>query len=126
MSKICIVEDEPSILEMYRMRFQADGHEVFSAGDGAEGLKVIRESLPDLVLLDLMMPIMDGYQVLTELRADPAIAKTKVYICSNLGQTSEIEQGMAKGADGYFVKSSLTPTELVKEVERVLKVAKVE
>jgi DNA-binding response OmpR family regulator len=119
--KLCIVEDEPALLEMYKMKFTAEGYEVLTAANGVEGLKLIKESKPNLVLLDLMMPIMDGFQVLAELRKDPATAKTVVYIFSNLGQSSEIERGIAEGANGYFVKSSLTPTQLATEVKKILK-----
>jgi CheY-like chemotaxis protein len=121
MPKICLVEDEAVLLDLYRMKFQSEGYEVVTAANGVEGLKVIRESKPDLVLLDLVMPQMSGHQVLKELRQDPATAKILVYICSNLGQSNEIEQGMAEGANGYFVKSSLTPTQLAQEVKKILK-----
>lgn len=119
--KICIVEDEPSLLEMYQMKFTADGYQVVTASDGEAGLKVIKEEKPDLVLLDLVMPRMDGYQVLGALRKDPATAKTVVYIFSNLGQSSEVERGIAEGANGYFVKSNLTPSQLAEEVKKILK-----
>lgn len=120
MKKICIIEDEPSLLEMYKMKFTADGYEVFIAHDGIEGLEVIRANKPDLVLLDLVMPRKDGYEVLRDLRADPATAKQVVYIFSNLGQGAEIEKGIAEGANGYFVKSNLTPSQLAEEVKKIL------
>jgi len=121
MKKICIVEDEPSLLEMYKMKFTAEGYEVITASDGVFGLAAIKDSKPDLVLLDLVMPRMDGYQVLKELRSNPETAKQLVYIFSNLGQGAEIEKGIAEGANGYFVKSNLTPTQLAEEVKKILK-----
>jgi DNA-binding response OmpR family regulator len=121
MKKICIVEDESSLLEMYKLKFETEGYQVITASDGQAGLAAIKESQPDLVLLDLVMPRMDGYQVLQALRADPKTSKLVVYIFSNLGQGSEIEKGMAEGASGYFVKSSLTPSELALEVKKILK-----
>jgi len=122
MSKtICIVEDEPALLEMYRIKFTAEGYEVVTASNGEDGLKLIKKSQPDLVLLDLVMPRMDGYQVLAALRQDPVTVKTVVYIFSNLGQSSEVERGIAEGANGYFVKSNLTPSQLAAEVKKILK-----
>lgn len=120
MKKICIVEDEAALLEMYKLKFVAEGYQVTTASNGQEGLAVIKESMPDLVLLDLMMPRMDGFQVLQALRADQQTVKLVVYIFSNLGQGSEIEKGMAEGANGYFVKSSLTPSQLAAEVKKIL------
>jgi len=119
--KICIVEDEPALLEMYNMKFTAEGYQVLTANNGEDGLKMIQKSNPDLVLLDLVMPRMDGYQVLAALRKNSETLKTKVYIFSNLGQSSEVERGIAEGADGYFVKSNLTPSQLAVEVGKILK-----
>lgn len=119
--KICIVEDEPALLEMYKLKFSSEGYQVVTASNGEEGLKTIKKEKPDLVLLDLVMPRMDGYQVLAELRKDPDTVKTVVYIFSNLGQSSEVERGIAEGANGYFVKSNLTPSQLAEEVKKILK-----
>ncbi|NCN25128.1 response regulator [Candidatus Falkowbacteria bacterium CG10_big_fil_rev_8_21_14_0_10_37_14] len=118
--KIVLVEDEQFLLEMYKMKFTADGYEVYTASNGVEALKVIAESKPDIVLLDLVMPKMDGYETLKHLRADAATAKLKVYLLSNLGQTGEIDRGVKEGANGYFVKSSMTPSQLSAEVKKVL------
>ena len=120
MKKICIIEDEISLLEMYKLKFTTGGYEVITAGDGEAGLAAIKSSKPDLVLLDLVMPRMDGFQVLKTLRAEAETAKLVVYIFSNLGQSSEIDKGMAEGANGYFVKSSLTPSQLASEVKKIL------
>ena len=119
--KICIIEDEKALLEMYKLKFQAEGYEVCGAGDGTEGLKVITANQPDLVLLDLIMPKMDGFEVLKKLRANDATKNLQVYVFSNLGQSSEIDKGMDLGANGYFIKSSMTPTELAKKVKTILK-----
>ena len=117
--KICIVEDDQSIQEMYKIKFMAEGYEVSTANNGEEGLATIKEAKPDLVLLDLVMPKMDGFEVLKRLQADESGKKPIVYVLSNLGQSSEIEKGINEGADGYFVKSNMTPTQLAEEVKRI-------
>lgn len=121
MKKICIIEDEVALAEMYKIKFSKEGYDVKVATNGVEGLKLIKEAKPDLVLLDLVMPRMDGFTVLKELRADPATAKLTVYVFSNLGQSTEVEQGLKEGANGYFIKSSLTPSQLVEKVKAILK-----
>lgn len=118
--KIVIVEDEEAILEMYKMKFAAEGFEVVGAADGEAGLKAVKEAKPDLVLLDIMMPKMDGYEVLRQIRADEDIKGTKVFLLTNLGQSTEVEKGTKEGADGYLIKSNMTPTELAKKVKEIL------
>jgi CheY-like chemotaxis protein len=106
---------------MYKMKFESAGHQVILAPDGQEGLNAARLEMPDLVLLDMVMPKMTGLQVLEQLRADPETKNLKIYVLSNLGQTGEISQGMKEGANGYLIKSNLTPTQLLEMVENVLK-----
>lgn len=118
--KIVIVEDEVFLSEMYKMKFSAEGYDVYTAANGEEALKVVSEVMPDILLLDLVMPKMDGYEVLKKLRADEKTSKLKIYVLSNLGQTGEVDKGLEEGADGYFVKSSMTPTQLADEVAKIL------
>lgn len=118
--KIAIVEDETFLLDMYKIKFQSEGYEVITAANGEEGLKQVTETMPDLVLLDLVMPKMDGYEVLRALRANEKTKNLKIYLLSNLGQSGEIDRGKKEGADGYFVKSSLTPTQLAEEIKKIL------
>jgi len=109
MKKVLIIEDEEFILDMYKIKFEQSGYSVEIAYNGEEGLEKIKILKPDIVLLDLMMPKMDGYQVLEKVRADDDIKNTKIHILSNFGQDDEIKKSMAQGADGYLVKSSITP-----------------
>lgn len=118
--KILIVEDEPFLSEMYQTKFESLGYAVLMAYNGEEGLAVMRKEKPDLVLLDIIMPVMDGYEVLKVVRAEPQLKHTLIVIFSNLGQDEEITKGMQLGADDYLVKSNLTPSELVAKVEKVL------
>lgn len=120
MTKILLVEDDEALSGMYKMKFQQEGYDISVAGNGEEGLEQIKQKKPDLVLLDLILPQKDGYQVLEEIRQDKDIKDIKVFILSNLGQNGEVEKGKQKGADDYFIKANLTPARLVEKVrERV-------
>lgn len=117
--KILIVEDEPFIADMYKLKFEGEGYDVAVACNGEEGLDMAMQNLPDLILLDIVMPKLDGYQVLQELKSHEVTKRIKVFILSNLGQNDEIEHGLAIGADGYFVKANLTPSQLTGNIEKI-------
>lgn len=118
--KILIIEDEAFLSEMYQTKFESLGYTVLSADNGQAGLDMMRSEKPDIVLLDIIMPVMDGYTVLRNIRQDADLKNTLVVIFSNLGQEEEITKGLQMGADDYLVKSNLTPTELVHKIEVVL------
>jgi DNA-binding response OmpR family regulator len=118
--KILIVEDEPFLTEMYKVKFEAIGYEVLTADNGERGLAAMRQHKPDIVLLDIIMPVMDGYTVLKAVRQDPDLKHQLIVIFSNLGQEEEVTKGLQLGADDYLVKSNLTPSELLQKVEAVL------
>ena len=107
---------------MYRLRFEKDGYTIFIAHRGKDGIDIAVKEQPDLILLDVVMPEMDGYQTLQKMKANPKIKKLRVIFLSNLGQHDQVEAGMKMGAEGYIIKSSLTPSSLVAEVEKILKV----
>ena len=108
------------IAEMYRLRFSLSGYDVVLACDGAEGLKAIAKEKPDLILLDIIMPNVDGYEVLRQIRANRDTAQLLVCIISNLEQIKEVKSGLAAGADYYFTKSKYTPGELLRLVNRAV------
>jgi len=118
--KILIVEDEEFLTEMYRTKFESLGYTVFNAPEGKKGLELMRKEKPDLVLLDIIMPDIDGYEVLKEVRRSPELKNLLVVVLSNLGQEEEVTKGMQLGADAYFVKSDLTPTQLVEKAEGII------
>ena len=118
--KILIVEDEPFLSDMYKVKFASLGFAVVTADNGEKGIATMRQEKPDVVLLDIIMPVMDGYTVLKEVRADPELKQQLIVIFSNLGQEEEVTKGMQLGADDYLVKSNLTPTELIKKIDAVL------
>lgn len=124
MKKILIIEDEKTLLEMYRIRFEKAGYEVFAAANGQRGIETAQKEKPDLILLDILMPNADGYQVIQALKKDPQTKNIPILVFSNLGQPEEIEKGLKLGADDYVIKTDLTPTELTNKVERMITRAK--
>lgn len=120
MNKLLIIEDYDYIADMYKIKFDQEGYEVFMAADGIKGIEIAQKEKPDLILLDLVMPKVDGYQVLQALKGNPETRNIKVYILSNLVQDTEVNKAFALDADGYLVKASLTPSQLADNVKRIL------
>lgn len=118
--KVLVVEDEHMLAEMYATKFSMDGFEVDKAFDGAAGLEKAKVMLPDVILLDVIMPKLDGFAVLKELRADAKFDKTPVLLLTNLGQDDDIKKGKELGADDYFVKANHTPADVVVKVKELL------
>ncbi len=118
--KILIIEDEKYLLEMYQSRFEKSGHQVLTAANGRTGLKLAQRERPNLIILDILMPTMDGFEVVKKIRADSQLKKIPILILSNLGQPDEIKEGLRLGADDYVIKTDLTPSELLEKAERML------
>ncbi|MDD4271621.1 MAG: response regulator [Patescibacteria group bacterium] len=119
MPKILIVEDEEYLSDMYKIKFEQAGYATVIAHDGLEGFELAKREQPDLVLLDLILPKLDGFKVLAQIRKEPSTKKIKIFILSNLGQSDEVNKGMATGADGYFIKANLTPSQLLEKVDAI-------
>jgi len=117
--RMLVVDDDPVILKLLRISFEMEGFEVLSAADGQEGLQRARSEHPDVVLSDVMMPRVDGLQLLAELKADPATARLPVVLLSAKAQNAEVRQGLAMGADDYVTKP-FDPLELLDRVNAVL------
>ena len=119
---VFIVEDDRFLLDMYVMKFNERGFLVDTAFGGQEALdKLAKDNLkPDIVLLDIVMPGVNGFEVLEKIKKDNLIPGTTIVILSNLGQKEDIDRGVALGADGYIVKASATPTEVVNRVSKIL------
>ena len=120
MAKIILVEDDPAISEMYQLKFKEAGFNIIVAHDGESGLELSRQELPDVILLDVMMPKMDGFAVLTELKKDPKTQAIPVLLLTNLGQKADREKGEQLGAVDYVVKASLTPGQVVDKIKKYL------
>lgn len=120
--KILLIEDEAFILDMYKIIFTKEGFIVEAASDGEEGLAKAEGGNYDLVLLDIMLPKMNGLDVLREMRKEGSKAKkTPVFLLTNLGQENIIKQAFKIGAQGYFMKANLLPQQIVSEVRDFFK-----
>lgn len=117
--KLLIVDDEPNIAISVEFLMRREGYQVSLAKDGCEGLARIREWKPDLVLLDVMMPKMDGFQVCKAVREDAALADTLIVMLTAKGREAEVEKGLSMGADAYIPKPFST-SELVNKVNSLL------
>ncbi len=121
MKKILIIEDDPFLNEMYATKFSQSGFQVEIAADGQQGLKKIKTFKPDLILLDTVLPKMDGFEILKTVKEDAKLNKIPVVLLTNLGQKEEVEKGLALGADEYIIKAHFTPTAVVAKVKEILK-----
>lgn len=119
MKKILIVDDEPNIVMSLEYTFKKNNYEVFIARDGQEALDIVRSNLPDLVILDIMMPMVDGYNTLEQIRKDDQLRHIKVVFLSAKNKESDIEKGMALGADAYLTKP-FSIKKIVDEVSELL------
>jgi len=121
MSKVAIVEDDQAIREMYRIKFEAEGHQVFVAENGKRGLEIARTNQPDIILLDLMMPEMTGEQMLSVMRKTDWGKDIKVVVLTNVTK-DEAAQGLDDlGVEDYIIKAFYTPQQVIDMVETILK-----
>lgn len=117
---LLIVEDEKALAEVLRDEFQSHDFTVEVAMDGEAALEVLKTSMPDLILLDLLLPKKDGFEVLETIKSDRKLKHIPVIILSNLGQDEEIKRGLALGAKDYFVKTQHPLKEVVEKVKHYL------
>ena len=116
MKKILIVDDEPNIVMSLEYTFKKNNFEVFIARDGQEALDIVKTNFPDVIILDVMMPMVDGYATLEQIRKDKNLEHTKVIFLFSKNKASDIEKGLTLGADAYLTK----PFSIKKVVETVL------
>jgi two-component system cell cycle response regulator len=119
MTKVIIVEDDAMISEIYQKKFSDSGFEVFMADSGEKALELAKKENPDMMLLDLIMPKMDGFEVIENMRKSEFGNETKIFVLSNLSQKEDRDRAMGLGANGFIVKSDYSPSDLVKEVSRL-------
>ena len=119
-TKVLIVEDDVMLNKIYQAKLGMLGYTVFAAYDGEEGIKKMGESVPDIVLLDLMLPKKNGFEVLEVVKRDIKLNRIPVIILSNLGQGDDIERGKALGADDFLVKSNIKLETVIEKVEQIL------
>lgn len=119
--KILLIEDDPMLSSMYKTKLESEGFIVIVADNGVDGIKAAKKENPDLIMLDVIMPQLDGFSVLEVLKKDKATKNIPVVMLTNLGTEEDREKGKKLGAIDYFVKASLTPTEFSDKVKKYLK-----
>lgn len=118
--KILIVDDDKFLLDMYSLKFSQSGFEVEFAGNAKEALeKVDGGFTPDIFLVDVIMPEMDGFALIDEIKKRNLANKATIVILSNLGQEEDVKRGLQVGADGYIIKASATPAEVIDKVTEI-------
>ena len=118
--KILIVEDDDFLVQMYATKLEIENYVVFIATDGAKGLKMATKERPDLILLDLNLPIMDGFQVLEELKKNPETKSIPVLVLTNYGQKEHIDRCLNLGAEDYLIKAHFVPSEVVERIKKII------
>ena len=119
--KILLVEDEEIMISLLKRKLTSEGYEISVARDGEEGLKVMRKTKPDLILLDIVMPKMGGFEVMEKMQKDKELKKIPVIVISNSGQPVELDKAQALGAKDWLIKTEFDPQEVVEKIKKQLK-----
>lgn len=119
---IIVAEDDKYYANLFRLKLVNEGYDVLVVGDGEETISALTEKIPDLLLLDLVMPVKDGFEVLKDIRSNPVMKNLKVVVLSNLGQEEDEKRAKELGVLGYFVKTDITLAEMVDHVKKYLSV----
>lgn len=118
--KILLVEDDQMLREMYQTKFKSDGYEVITADNGGDGLARTIADLPDIVMLDIILPMLDGFAVLEKIKANEATKNIKVVLLTNLGTDEDRARGEKLGAVDYLVKANMTPEQVSKTIKKYI------
>jgi DNA-binding response OmpR family regulator len=118
--KILLIEDDKFLRELMTKKLFSMDYDVSSSVDGESGLEMIKEKQPDLVLLDLILPGMNGFEVLERAKKDPEINNIPIIILSNLGQKEDIDKGLELGAKDFLIKAHFTPQEIANKLKNIL------
>ena len=122
MKQILLIEDDPFLIDIYTTKLKDSGFSIEVATDGKEGLKKIREKKFDLLVLDIVLPKIDGWEILEKIKNENLKFKNlKIIVLSNLGQKEEVEKGLRLGAEKYLIKAHYAPSEVVEEIKNILK-----
>jgi len=119
LKKLLIVDDEDGLRSLVRMTLDSEGYQILEAQEGGHALELARAHHPDLVLLDVMLPDLSGFEICRQIKSDPLMASTTVLMLTAKAQESDLGEAEAAGADGYFVKP-FSPIALVQRVESIL------
>lgn len=120
MKKILFIEDEPALQRAVVQVLTDEGYQMFSAMDGESGVEIAKKELPDLILLDLIVPKMDGFAVLGDLKNDPQTKEIPVIVLTNLEGSADVERALALGAKTYLVKTNYRLEEITQKVKSII------
>ncbi|MBT4517015.1 MAG: response regulator [Candidatus Komeilibacteria bacterium] len=118
--KVLIVEDDEFLLQMYSTKLELEGFQVLEAINGLQGLKVAQKEKPDLILLDLNLPEMSGFEVLSQLKREEDTKGIRVLILTNYSQKEDIDRCLKLGADDYLIKAHFVPSEVISKIKVIL------
>jgi len=121
MAKILVIEDDKFLRELISQKLVKEGYDISEAMDGEEGIEAAKKEQPDLILLDLILPGIDGFEVLARIKSEPEASKVPVIILSNLGQKDDIEKALKMGAVDYLIKAHFTPAEIIEKIRGIMK-----
>ncbi|KKU52611.1 MAG: hypothetical protein A3F26_00645 [Candidatus Ryanbacteria bacterium RIFCSPHIGHO2_12_FULL_47_12b] len=120
MKKITIIEDEAALQDALKKAFSGEGYEITQAFDGEEGISLVKSALPDLVLLDLVLPKKHGFEVLQEMKADETTKNIPVLVLTNLEESTEVMKAIELGARGYLIKANYALKEVIAKVKDII------
>ena len=118
--KVLIIEDEVSLLDVLQKKLEKEGYQVFAACDGEEGLRQMEAVKPDVVLLDIVMPRINGMEVLQKMQQSESMSQIPVLIISNSGEPIEIDRALKLGAKDYIIKTEFDPQEVLEKMAKIL------
>ena len=119
-NNILLVEDDTFLAGMYKTKFEMEDFKVLVAEDGLRGFQLAKENKPDVILLDILLPKMDGFEVLDKIRASSDTKDIPVIMLTNLGQKEDVKKGLERGANGYLIKAHFMPSEVVEKIKGIL------
>ena len=117
---ILLIEDDAFLANMYAAKLKMEGFQIITAEDGEKGLSLAVGGAAELILLDIMLPKMDGFEILTKLKKDSKTKAIPVILLTNLGEREDVDKGLALGADDYLIKAHFMPSEVVSKIKKLL------
>jgi len=120
MKKIILIEDDEFLFDVYKLKLEKENFKVEVVRDGSRALEKIKEQKPDMILLDIVLPNLDGWEILKQIKSNDEIKNIPVIILSNLAQEEQIKKSLKLGAIKYLVKSQYMPSEIIKEIKEIL------
>ena len=120
-SKILVVEDDSFLLQMYATKLETEEYKVFTASTGSEALSLVEKEDLDLILLDLNLPEVDGFNVLEELKSNPKTKHIPVLVLTNFSQKEDIDRCLDLGAEDFLIKAHFVPSEVIEKIKKILK-----